>query len=33
MKVLGEGRTVAVRDHYLVDNFAGLQVHVYVQTR
>ena len=33
VKVLGEGRTVAVRDHYLVDNFAGLQVHVYVQTR
>ena len=33
MTVLGEGRTVAVRDHYLVDNFAGHQVHVYAQTR
>ncbi len=32
-QVLGEGRTVTVLNHSLVDNFAGLNVNVYVQTR
>ena len=31
--VVGEGRTVAVKDHYLSDHFGGLQVNVYVQTQ
>jgi hypothetical protein len=32
-QVLGEARTVAVLNHSLVDNYAGLRVHVYVQAR
>jgi hypothetical protein len=32
-QVLGEARTVTVLNHTLVDNFAGLHFHVYVQTR
>ena len=31
--VLGEGRSVQVKSHYLIDHFGGLQVNVYVQAR
>lgn len=30
--VVGEGRTVVVKNHRLIDHFGGLQVNVYVQT-
>ena len=30
--VVGEGPTVIVKNHRLIDHFGGLQVNVYVQT-